>query len=188
MGTASGGRMLRQSAGGGQRFNQHDGSEGSHELRQRYMPLGRPAVVPKVAGTTRILTVSALMAAGAVATYAAALGTGLDAKTATGHALVLALVFFATQSWVVHVHFNREAHSLSLNEIPLTLGLLTVAPAPLLAALVVGSAAALTLVRRQGRLQAMFNVAQLALSGTTAIVVFEALAPPSFGPRVWLAA
>src|SRR5215208_7066284 len=116
MGTAAGGRMLRQSAGGGRRFNRHDGCEGSDELRQRYMPLGRPGLVPKLAATGRIWTVSALLAAGAVATYGAALGTDVDAKTATGHALVLALV--------------------------------------------VGSAAALTLVRRQPRPRAMFNVAQ----------------------------
>jgi diguanylate cyclase (GGDEF)-like protein len=128
------------------------------------------------------------MAATAALMYAVGLSGDFDARRATGHALVLALVFFVAQAWVVHLYFNREAHSLSLNEIPLTLGLLTVAPGSLLVALIVGSAMALALVRRQSRLMAIFNVAQLALSGTTALVIFRALAPGGAGSRVWAAA
>jgi diguanylate cyclase (GGDEF)-like protein len=157
-------------------------------MRHRFIAFGRPALVPRFAGTTRIWMLSGVMAATAAITYGLALSGHLEARTATGHALVLAVAFFATQSWVVHVHFNREAHSLTLNEIPLTLGLLTVAPGSLLVALVVGSAFAFAFVRRQPRLKVVFNVAQFALSGTTALVIFKVLAPDGFGPLVWAAA
>jgi diguanylate cyclase (GGDEF)-like protein len=102
--------------------------------------------------------------------------------------VLLAVGFFAAEAWVVHVHLNREGHTLSLTGIPLTVGLLTAAPWPLLAALLAGSATAVTLVRRQPPLKAVFNVSQLALSGATAIVVFGVLAPAGFGPHVWAAA
>src|SRR5690349_16817985 len=36
---------------------------------------------------------------------------------------LLALGFAASEVWVVHVHFRRDAHSFSMSEVPLVLGL-----------------------------------------------------------------
>jgi diguanylate cyclase (GGDEF)-like protein len=157
-------------------------------MRQKDTRLVRPALAARLEGAGRVWLLMGLIAATALATYGVGVATGLDAHSNSGYALVLVLAFFATQGWVVHVHFNRESHSLSLNEVPLTLGLLAVGPGSLLLALVIGSAAALILVRRQRLCKVAFNVAQLALSGTTAVVVFTLLAPGGTGLGESLAA
>ena len=37
--------------------------------------------------------------------------------------LALAALAYATEAWVVHVHYRSQAHTLSLNEIVIVLGL-----------------------------------------------------------------
>jgi diguanylate cyclase (GGDEF)-like protein len=180
--------MLRPFAGGERTvISQIHRAEGSF-MRQRNTPLVRPALAARLEGQARVWLLTGLIAATALATYGIAVATGLEAHADSGYALVLMLAFFATQGWVVHVHFNRESHSLSLNEVPLTLGLLAVEPGSLLLALGLGSAAALVLVRRQAPRKVAFDVAQLALSGTTAVVVFTLLAPSGTGLGVSFAA
>src|SRR5215208_4250247 len=67
------------------------GVKGLTPMRQRNMLLGQPAHVSRLGGTARIWTLSALMAAAAAITYAAALSGDIEPVAATGHALVLAL-------------------------------------------------------------------------------------------------
>jgi diguanylate cyclase (GGDEF)-like protein len=157
-------------------------------MRQKDTPLVRPALAARLEGKARVWLLTGLTASTALATYAAGVATGLDTHPDSGYALVLALAFFVTQGWVVHVHFNRESHSLSLNEVPLTLGLLAVDPGSVLLALVLGAAAALIVVRRQPLRKVAFDVAQLALSGMTAVIVFAVLAPSGTGLGVSIAA
>src|SRR5918998_4750156 len=59
----------------------------------------------------------------------------------------LALGFAATEIFVVHAHVRGSAHTLSLSEIPLVIGLLLGAPTELIAAQVAGPILVLPFVR-----------------------------------------
>jgi signal transduction histidine kinase len=89
---------------------------------------------------------------------------------------------------VVHLRFRREAHSFSLSEIPLILGLFFTPPNELLLAVVLGNLLVLTLHRRQPALKLVFNIAQFGLVTVVAIAVFRSIANPAnpIGPLGWL--
>jgi diguanylate cyclase (GGDEF)-like protein len=102
----------------------------------------------------------------------------------------LALVFFLTDSYVVHVQFRREAHTISLDEIGLVVGLVALGPGALLLARLLGGGAALYFHRRQRSTKLAFNLAQSALVTAVAVLVFRSLlgeADP-YGPAGWAAA
>ena len=90
---------------------------------------------------------------------------------------------------VLHVEFRRNAHSMSLNEIPLLIGLVFLSPSQLLLAHLVGTAIVLAVFQRQPALKLFFNLAHFALEDCLAIMVFFALVgrDPSIGPRLWMA-
>ncbi|MGH2729769.1 MAG: hypothetical protein ACRDJI_04090, partial [Actinomycetota bacterium] len=75
----------------------------------------------------------------------------------------LAISFFLTEVYVVHLQFRRDAHSVSLSEIPLVLGLFFATPEALILGQVVGAAVALGLHRRQSLLKLLFNTSHLFL-------------------------
>lgn len=103
---------------------------------------------------------------------------------------ILAGLFYLAELTVVHFRFRRDAHSFSLSEIPLVLGLFFAAPWALVPAQVLGSAVALIVHRRQPLLKLAFNLSQFALLGSLAVVVFRsvvALGEP-LGPAGWVAA
>jgi diguanylate cyclase (GGDEF)-like protein len=102
----------------------------------------------------------------------------------------LAALFAVAEVWVVHIQFRREAHTLSLSEIPLTVGLFFLSPPLLILAQVVGAAPALIFRRRQPALKAVFNLAQLATCGSVAMIIFRAGVSPGLspGPASWLMA
>ena len=85
----------------------------------------------------------------------------------------LALVFYLAEAYVIHVQFRREAHTISLSEVGLVVGLYVVSPTALLGASLVGAAAALVVVRRQRAAKLVFNLAQIALTTSVAIIVFD---------------
>jgi diguanylate cyclase (GGDEF)-like protein len=101
---------------------------------------------------------------------------------------VLTAAFVATEACVVHIHFRRSAHSFTLGEIPLVLGLLFAAPADVMVAWVVGSALVLVFQRALSSLRVVFNIAQIGATAGLAGVVFVALGDGGFGPRAWAAA
>jgi diguanylate cyclase (GGDEF)-like protein len=103
---------------------------------------------------------------------------------------VLALMSAATEGFAINVRVRRGAHSVSLGEIPLVLGLLMASPLTVLIGRMAGGAAGLVLPRRQRGLKLAFNIAFLGIQATTASVVFGLLAGSwqSPGPRQWLAA
>ena len=102
----------------------------------------------------------------------------------------LAVGFALTELCVVHVHFRRSAHALSLSDIPLAVGLVVAAPGHLLAAQVLGPLLVLVLNRRNEPMRVVFNIAQFAVTAGLAVLVFHGLAPASgaAGPGIWVAA
>jgi diguanylate cyclase (GGDEF)-like protein len=102
----------------------------------------------------------------------------------------VALVFYLAESYVVHVHFRREAHTLSLNEIALVAGLFLLSPGSLLLAQVVGGGAALVFHRRQRLVKLAFNIAQFTVTTAVALLVFRSVCQLGhpFGLAGWGAA
>ena len=101
----------------------------------------------------------------------------------------LAIGFAATEVFVIHAHIRGSAHTLSLSELPLVVGLLLGAPAELVAAQIVGPFLVLLFARGTAPVKVAFNVAQFALTATLTVTVLHALmpAPAEIGPGVWSA-
>jgi diguanylate cyclase (GGDEF)-like protein len=103
---------------------------------------------------------------------------GLPAAAVAGDAHLpwWALVggFLAAEVCVVHVHIRGDAHSFSLSEVPLVVGLFCTAPRGVLLAQLLGAGLALVLHRRQSLQKLIFNLAQFSLSTAVAVVVFHA--------------
>jgi len=103
---------------------------------------------------------------------------------------LLAALFGVVEIFVIHVRFRGDAHSISLSETPLILGLFFVSPRGVVAALLLGAGASLALHRRQSPLKLAFNLSQLTLSTCVAAIIFHevaALGNP-LGAAGWVAA
>jgi signal transduction histidine kinase len=102
----------------------------------------------------------------------------------------LAIAFGVAEIYVVHVRIARDAHSLSLSEIPLVIGLAYASPGALVVSQLVGVAAALVFHRRQNPRRVAFNLSQRSATTTAAIAVFAAVHASlgSSWAAVWLAA
>jgi diguanylate cyclase (GGDEF)-like protein len=103
----------------------------------------------------------------------------------------LALAFYLAEVLVVHLQFRKQAHTLSLTEIGLTLGLLLSAPSAVLFGQVAGTVVALVLNRRRSQLRQLakfgFNLAELPLCSGIALIVFRSMASPGdSAPHLWL--
>ncbi|HEX2056933.1 MAG TPA: ATP-binding protein [Actinomycetota bacterium] len=135
-------------------------------------------VVPpllRLSGTARVWLLNVVIAACAAVLCAAVAAAGLDSVDNPFEIpwWGIAGLFFLAEVYVVHLQFRREAHSFSLSEIPLVLGLYFLAPAALVLAQLVGSGAALVLHRRQSPLKLVFNLAHLSLEAIFASVLFH---------------
>jgi diguanylate cyclase (GGDEF)-like protein len=100
----------------------------------------------------------------------------------------LALAFYLAEVFVVHLQFRKQAHTLSLTEIGLVLGLLLASPVALLVGQLVGTVVALTINRRQyGTLVKLaFNAAELPLCSGVALLIFRSLVEPGdSAPHIW---
>ena len=93
----------------------------------------------------------------------------------------LAAAFYLAEVFVVHLQFRKQAHTMSLTEIGLVLGLFFASPANLLAAQVAGAAVALSVHRRQRPIKLAFNLAQMPLCTGIALLVFRSV--PHDGPE-----
>ncbi len=144
-------------------------------------------------GRLRAAAIWLLIGLIAAATVALYLGIVRDLPSITDGVRVpwwaLALGFAATEIFVIHAHIRGSAHTLSLSELPLVVGLLLGAPQELIVAQLVGPVLVLLLVRRSAPVKLAFNVAQFALTATLSVVVLHALiaAPAAIGPGVWTA-
>jgi diguanylate cyclase (GGDEF)-like protein len=103
---------------------------------------------------------------------------------------VLTVLFAATEAWVFHIQFGREAKSISISEIPLVLGLFYATPGELLVARVLGPALVVILYRRQTALKAVFNISLFYADAAVALAVFRVVGGGSTGDsvRTWVAA
>jgi diguanylate cyclase (GGDEF)-like protein len=90
---------------------------------------------------------------------------------------VLAPFFCAAEVCVVHIQFRREAHSFSLSEVPLVLGLFFTPAFGVVAASFIGTAVALSVWRRQSLLKLAFNLGNFTLGTAVAVALFWHLAP-----------
>jgi diguanylate cyclase (GGDEF)-like protein len=85
----------------------------------------------------------------------------------------LAVAFYVAEAFVVHLHFRKQAHTLSQTELGLMLGLFFASPASLLFAQLIGGGLAWTLKRRQKPLKLAFNLAEQSLCSGVALIVFR---------------
>jgi diguanylate cyclase (GGDEF)-like protein len=102
----------------------------------------------------------------------------------------LVLGFAAAERFVIHVHFRRSAHSMSMGEIPLVFGLMFAAGPQVVFAHALGRLAILALQRRLPPLRLAFNLGQFLLGGCVTVLVFHAVAGSAgvIDPLVWGAA
>jgi diguanylate cyclase (GGDEF)-like protein len=142
----------------------------------------------------RVWVFNGVLALACVAVWVVAIG-GLDVPAfGDGPVLAwywLALGFYLAEVLVVHLQFRKQAHTLSLTEIGLTLGLLLGAPSQLLIGQLVGTLVALVVNRRRSQLRQLakfaFNLAELPLCSGIALVVFRSLASPAdSAPHLWV--
>ena len=101
---------------------------------------------------------------------------------------ILAILFALTETFVVHLRIRSDAHTISLVELPLALGLFFAQPLVLIGAQILGAGSALVLHRRQGPLKLLFNTALLASTTASAITVYRLLSSGDerLGQRVLL--
>jgi len=101
----------------------------------------------------------------------------------------LGVLFYLAEYHLVDLEFRRDAHSFSLSEIPLVLGLFFSSPDGLLLAQLTGLGAAL-LRRRLPLQKLLFNLSAAALGVGIATTITHVLISPhsSFGPLSWSAA
>jgi diguanylate cyclase (GGDEF)-like protein len=137
-----------------------------------------------------VLTAGLAIAAGVIYGPVAAPGAAAGPDVVHVPWLVVAAGFALAEVYALHLRFRGEAHTFSVNEIVLVLGLFAVSPSRLVVGQLVGAAVALWLVRRQTPLKLCFNLAQFVLGTEVAILVFRALAVERAPVDVsnWLAA
>jgi diguanylate cyclase (GGDEF)-like protein len=89
--------------------------------------------------------------------------------------VLLAGLFYLTEIYVVHIEFRRDAHSFSLSEIPLVIGLFFATPPQFVLAQFAGAALALGIHRRQSLLKMAFNTTHFCLEACVATLLFHRL-------------
>jgi diguanylate cyclase (GGDEF)-like protein len=103
---------------------------------------------------------------------------------------LLAGLFYLAEVRVVHIQFQREAHSFTLSDVPLVLGLFLASPTDLVLACVVGGTLGLLIHRRPAPIKLAFNAALFLVGSSVAVVLFHRLAPfaDPLQPMTWIAA
>jgi diguanylate cyclase (GGDEF)-like protein len=146
---------------------------------------------PRLPGSARVWLLAAFLALGAAVTFV--VGVVPLPRPPGDLSLrwwMLLPLFAGAEIYVVHLQFRRDAHSFSLSEIPLVLGLASALPTAFVASRLVGAGAALVLHRRQRGMKLAFNLSTFALETSLAVVVYRLVlddALPS-QPRGWAAA
>jgi diguanylate cyclase (GGDEF)-like protein len=109
--------------------------------------------------------------------------SGTSAARFPGMLALLGLVaaFIAAEGCVTHLTVGRQAHSFAFSEIPFVVGLFYFSPLHLVTARLIGTAIALTVVRRQAPMKVGFNLAQYALGSVVAVGVWHVIGGYSAG-------
>ena len=87
--------------------------------------------------------------------------------------LVLVVMFGAVEACCLHLQARREAHSVTLHEVPLVLGLFLALPELVLLARVLGPLPVLLFVRHQPLVKVAFNTTLFATDCAVALTVFR---------------
>jgi diguanylate cyclase (GGDEF)-like protein len=100
----------------------------------------------------------------------------------------LALFFVIAEWWRVCLYFRSSAHSFSLSEMPLVVGLFLADPSTLVLARVVGALVAMGLLRRQPPLKLLFNIGLFGLETEVAAIAVGHLVPHGapLAPTAWV--
>ncbi len=110
------------------------------------------------------------------------------------HAVVgwplLAAAFALAELKVVEVHFRRETHAFSLSEFPAVIGFFSLAPTEYLAAMLLGTGAALLVQPRQRLIKTAFNLANFLCVAAISLLIVHTFADLTGtpGPVEWVAA
>ncbi len=141
-------------------------------------------------GARRIVVFTALLTA--LAVFLAAVTLPHDAPAVPPLAipwLFLAGLFYVAEAKVIHLHIGRSAHSFSMSEIPVVIGLCCFAPVAFITARLIGSGLALVVGRHQRSVKLAFNLAQFALCSVVSVAIVSAVGNPAhdLGPRLWAA-
>lgn len=138
------------------------------------MPSGSLVHRIRTSGAARVWTLNVAITAAALVVYVALL-QDLRPAHLPFHIPwpVLAGMFWLAEIFVVHIHLRREAHSFSLSELPLILGLFFATPTELLLAQATGSFIALAFTRHQPPMKMAFNLSHFALEAGVAAAIFH---------------
>src|SRR3954453_6827047 len=144
------------------------------------MTNGVPAVQNNLLGrltpSQRIMLLTATVAVAAVALFVIVVRSLPAAPTALNLPWVLwGAAFAAGEVLVVHWQWKRDAHSFSMGDLVLAVGLFLATPVQLVTAMALGAGAALLLHRRQTGVKLVFNMAEYALGSSVALIVFHGL-------------
>ena len=154
-----------------------------------HLPRTLPRRLHALRGPQRVWLLTAALAAATVALLAGPAGS-LPAPV-QGVRIpwpVLAVAFALCEIVVVNVQFRRDAHTISLGELPFVVGLYFLSPLALVMAQLTGAAAALVLHRRQSPMKLGFNLAHFCLEVTVGALLFSLVpAGEHFGPAGWAA-
>ncbi|MDX6480974.1 MAG: hypothetical protein QOG85_1484 [Gaiellaceae bacterium] len=138
-------------------------------------------------GTTPVWLLTAAIAVGAGIVWR----EGLTSGHAPGGSWLpwwgIAVAFYLAEAFPAHVHFRKQAHTLSATEIGLVFGLFFATPFGLFAGQILGAGLALAVHRRQRAMKLAFNLVEQSLCTGIALLVFRSLASGG-DARVWLAA
>jgi diguanylate cyclase (GGDEF)-like protein len=100
----------------------------------------------------------------------------------------LAALFVIAEWWRVCLYFRSSAHSFSLSEMPLVIGLLLADPSGMVLARVIGAAVAMGVLRRQPPVKLLFNLGLFALEAEAAAIAVGHLLPGgrALAPMAWV--
>ena len=156
------------------------------EIGQR--PAGRLLLRGWRSPSSRVLWLSLVLAAGGalLTVYARRWG----APSAPVHVAWWLLVpaFALSNSFVFHLEVREEAHTFTLSELPLVMGLFFASPLTIVVGRIIGEAIYFGIRRRQAPTKLLFNLSMFLAETATAVVIFRLLSHgrSPLDPASWL--
>jgi signal transduction histidine kinase len=143
-----------------------------------------------VRSTTKVWALTSLVGLAAIAIWWSVIELPPLRQSPTLPWWGLAIGFYVAELAVVHLRFRKDAHSFSMSEIPLIMGLFLATPIDLALGQILGVAAVYAFHRKLPPIKFAFNMVQFSLQSALAITVFRgivALGDP-LGVAGWVAA
>jgi diguanylate cyclase (GGDEF)-like protein len=161
------------------------------KMRSHLPRLRFPRSLPMPRGQAAIWLLNAVLIASAVVLFRSGAGAARPIISSIRLPFwALLIAFAAAERFVVHVHFRRSAHSMSLGEIPLVFALVFASGQDVILAAALGRLLILALDRKLPPIRLAFNFGQFLLGACLAVLVFHAVAGSTsvIDPVVWGAA